>query len=132
MIDLNTANAGALDGIDLLRGHGFEIVRYREERGRFTSLRRLDEVPGLAGKTDGVRAHVSVVAPKRPKGSASAVTMTEPSRDVVGITLLDVERPAFFDRPNLSRRRTSPHFLRRHLDRTIRTSRNLPLSRQQR
>lgn len=60
MIDLNTATAQELDGIQFLRGHGFEIVRYREERGRFTSLRQLDEVPGLAGKTDGVDAHISV------------------------------------------------------------------------
>jgi DNA uptake protein ComE-like DNA-binding protein len=60
MIDLNTATAEAFDGVEGLRGHGFEIVRYREERGRFTSLRQLDEVPGLAGKTDGVGAHVSV------------------------------------------------------------------------
>lgn len=62
MIDLNTATADELDGIQVLRGHGFEIVRYREERGRFTSLRQLDEVPGLAGKTDGVGAHLSVGA----------------------------------------------------------------------
>lgn len=62
MIDLNTATAKDLDGIESLRGHGFEIVRYREERGRFTSLRQLDEVPGLAGKTEGVGAHVSVEA----------------------------------------------------------------------
>ncbi len=62
MIDLNTATADELDGIQGLRGHGFEIVRYREERGRFTSLRQLDEVPGMAGKTDGVGAHVSVEA----------------------------------------------------------------------
>ena len=60
MIDLNTATAEDLDAIDALRGHGFEIVRYREERGRFTSLRQLDEVPGLASKTDGVGAHVTV------------------------------------------------------------------------
>ncbi len=33
-------------------GHGFEIVRYRDERGRFDSLRQLDEVPGLTGKVD--------------------------------------------------------------------------------
>ena len=39
MIDLNTATAEEFDGIDGLRGHGFEIVRYREERGPFTSLR---------------------------------------------------------------------------------------------
>lgn len=60
MIDLNSATAEEFDGILGLRGHGFEIVRYREERGRFTSLPQLDEVPGLAGKTDGVSAHVSV------------------------------------------------------------------------
>ena len=62
MIDLNTATAEEFDGVEELRGHGFEIVRYREERGRFTSLRQLDEVPGLAGKTDGVGAQVSVQA----------------------------------------------------------------------
>jgi len=60
MIDLNTATADEFDGVEGLRGHGFEIVRYREERGRFTSLRQLDEVPGLTGKTDGVGAKVSV------------------------------------------------------------------------
>lgn len=49
-IDLNTASADALDAVPGLRGHGFEIVRYREERGRFTDLRQLDEVPGLSGK----------------------------------------------------------------------------------
>jgi competence protein ComEA len=27
-----------------------EIARYRDERGRFTELRQLDKVPGLAGK----------------------------------------------------------------------------------
>ena len=62
MIDLNTATAEELDGTEGLRGHGFEIVRYRKERGHFTSLRQLDEVPGLAGKTEGVDAHVSVEA----------------------------------------------------------------------
>ncbi|RZF65039.1 helix-hairpin-helix domain-containing protein [Sphingomonas populi] len=51
-IDINTATQDDLDAIDGLRGHGFEIVRYREERGRFTSLRQLDEVPGLSGKID--------------------------------------------------------------------------------
>ena len=60
MIDLNTATADELDGVEQLRGHGFEIVRYRDERGRFDSLRQLDEVPGLAGKTDGVEAVVRV------------------------------------------------------------------------
>ncbi len=63
MLDLNTATAEELDGVDALKGHGFEIVRYREERGRFTDLRQLDEVPGLSGKTDGVSAHLSVSGP---------------------------------------------------------------------
>jgi competence protein ComEA len=62
MIDLNTATAEAFDGVEGLQGHGFEIVRYRQERGRFTNLRQLDEVPGLAGKTDGVEAYISVEA----------------------------------------------------------------------
>ena len=60
MIDLNTASAAELDGVPQLRGHGPEIVRYRAERGRFTALRQLDEVPGLAGKWDGAQAAVSV------------------------------------------------------------------------
>lgn len=50
--NVNTADQAAIDAIEGLRGHGFEIVRYREERGRFTSLRQLDEVPGLSGKVD--------------------------------------------------------------------------------
>lgn len=62
MIDLNTATAEELDAVPALKGHGFEIVRYREERGRFTELRQLDEVPGLAGKTDGVADAVRVAA----------------------------------------------------------------------
>ncbi len=49
-IDLNSADKDALDAIDGLRGHGHEIVRYREERGGFTSVDQLDEVPGLTGK----------------------------------------------------------------------------------
>ena len=52
MINVNTADQDALDGVAGLRGHGPEIVRYREERGQFDSLRQLDEVPGLAGKVD--------------------------------------------------------------------------------
>jgi DNA uptake protein ComE-like DNA-binding protein len=51
-IDLNTASAEALDAVPGLAGHGFEIVRYRGERGRFSDLRQLDEVPGLSGKVD--------------------------------------------------------------------------------
>jgi DNA uptake protein ComE-like DNA-binding protein len=60
-IDLNTADKDALDGIDGLRGHGHEIVRYREERGGFTSVDQLDEVPGLTGKIDdGIRSALRV------------------------------------------------------------------------
>ena len=60
MIDLNAATAEELDQVPALRGHGFEIVRYREERGRFTSLRQLDEVPGLSGKAGGIEDQVTV------------------------------------------------------------------------
>lgn len=49
-IDINIASAEELDTVPQLKGHGFEVVRYRDERGRFTDLRQLDEVPGLAGK----------------------------------------------------------------------------------
>jgi hypothetical protein len=48
------------DALPSLKGHGFEIDRYREDRGRFTSLRQLDGVPGLAGKTDGISEALSV------------------------------------------------------------------------
>jgi competence protein ComEA len=59
-LDLNTAAADELDAVPGLRGHGPEIVRYREERGRFTDLRQLDEVPGLTGKADEAKAHLSL------------------------------------------------------------------------
>jgi DNA uptake protein ComE-like DNA-binding protein len=62
VIDLNTATADELDTVPALKGHGFEIVRYREERGRFTDLRQLDEVPGLSGKTEGVAGEVEIAA----------------------------------------------------------------------
>lgn len=51
-LDINSASKEEIDSIEGLAGHGHEIVRYREERGRFTSLRQLDEVPGMAGKLD--------------------------------------------------------------------------------
>jgi competence ComEA-like helix-hairpin-helix protein len=51
-LDLNKASKEELDAVEGLTGHGHEIVRYREERGRFTALRQLDEVPGMAGKLD--------------------------------------------------------------------------------
>lgn len=60
MIDLNSATADELDSIPQLAGHGFEIVRYREERGRFQALRQLDEVPGLAQKWDGAETELTV------------------------------------------------------------------------
>lgn len=60
MIDLNTADAEQLDTVPALKGHGYEIARYREERGRFTSLRQLNEVPGLSGKADGLEDLVTV------------------------------------------------------------------------
>ena len=60
MLNLNTATKDELDAIPALHGHGFEIVRYRRERGGFQALRQLDEVPGLAGKTDGIERFVSV------------------------------------------------------------------------
>lgn len=61
MIDLNTPTAADLDAIPQLKGHGFEITRYRDERGRFTDLRQLDEVPGLAGKWDRAESSVKIV-----------------------------------------------------------------------
>ncbi|MFL0588253.1 helix-hairpin-helix domain-containing protein [Sphingomonas olei] len=60
VVNVNTASADELDAVPGLQGHGFEIVRYRGERGRFTDLRQLEEVPGLAGKVDGSRAALSV------------------------------------------------------------------------
>jgi competence protein ComEA len=60
-IDLNSADQDMLDSVAGLRGHGHEIVRYREERGGFTSLNQLEEVPGLTGKiSDAVRIALRV------------------------------------------------------------------------
>ena len=60
--NVNTATAAELDAVPGLRGHGPEIVRYREERGGFSDLRQLEEVPGLAGKIDGTSAALTVDA----------------------------------------------------------------------
>jgi competence protein ComEA len=49
-IDLNRASKEVLDELDELRGHAHEIVRYRSERGGFSKVEQLDEVPGLTGK----------------------------------------------------------------------------------
>lgn len=40
-MNMNTATATQLDAVPQLHGHGFEIVRYREDRVRFTALRQL-------------------------------------------------------------------------------------------
>jgi competence protein ComEA len=59
-LDVNSASANDLDAVEGLSGHGPEIVRYRGERGGFTDLRQLDEVPGLSGKVSAaVRARLS-------------------------------------------------------------------------
>lgn len=60
MIALNSATPAELDEVPQLKGHGFEIVRYREERGRFDDVRQLEEVPGLAGKWQGAEAIVII------------------------------------------------------------------------
>ena len=61
MLDVNKASAEEIDAITDLTGHGFEIVRYRNERGGFSDLRQLDEVPGLSGKvTDAARDQLSI------------------------------------------------------------------------
>ncbi len=49
-LDINSATADQFDEIAWLKGHGFEIVRFRDDRGGFTDPRQLDEVPGLTGK----------------------------------------------------------------------------------
>lgn len=60
-LDVNAATKEELDAIEGLGGHGHEIVRYRDERGRFTDLRQLEEVPGLAGKLTGaIRERLSI------------------------------------------------------------------------
>jgi DNA uptake protein ComE-like DNA-binding protein len=51
-LDINKADKDTFDSVEGLKGHGHDIVRYREERGGFTSLRELDEVPGLTRKVD--------------------------------------------------------------------------------
>lgn len=49
-ININTATADEIDAVDGLKGHGFEIVRYRDERGGFSDLRQLAEVPGMTAR----------------------------------------------------------------------------------
>jgi DNA uptake protein ComE-like DNA-binding protein len=49
-LNLNDAGQEALDTLAELQGHAHEIVRYRNERGGFTDVKQLNEVPGLTGK----------------------------------------------------------------------------------
>jgi DNA uptake protein ComE-like DNA-binding protein len=59
---VNSASQKQLDAILGLEGHGFEVIRYREDRGRFTRLRELNEVPGLANNLpDDLESHPHVV-----------------------------------------------------------------------
>jgi competence protein ComEA len=60
MLDINTATPEEIDSVAALKGHGYEITRYRVERGGFTELRQLDEVPGLSGKTIGIEKFVCI------------------------------------------------------------------------
>ena len=60
LLDLNSATAAELDAVEELTGHGFEIARYREERGGFTSVSQLEEVPGLAGKWSGAEKSIEI------------------------------------------------------------------------
>jgi competence protein ComEA len=59
-VKVNAADQEEIDAIDGLRGHGFEIVRYGEARGRFTGLGQLDDVPGLSGKVDDAHAALEI------------------------------------------------------------------------
>jgi competence protein ComEA len=60
-VNIKTAIAAELDLLEGLAGHGSEIARYRDERGGFSDLRQLDEVPGLSGKvTDETRAELTL------------------------------------------------------------------------
>jgi hypothetical protein len=58
-IKINSASADELDAVPQLQGHGFEIIRYRSERGRFGEIRQLEEVPGMTGHIDGLEALLS-------------------------------------------------------------------------
>ena len=58
-VDINTATAPELDAVPALKGHGFEIVRYRDERGGFSDVRQLAEVPGMTSNVDDLGAEVT-------------------------------------------------------------------------
>jgi competence protein ComEA len=60
MLDINSVPAEEIDGVAALKSHGYEIARYRAERGGFSELRQIEEVPGLAGKTAGIEEFVRI------------------------------------------------------------------------
>lgn len=59
-VNINTATAPELDAVPALKGHGFEIVRYRDERGGFSDVRQLAEVPGMTSNVDDLGTDVTV------------------------------------------------------------------------
>jgi competence protein ComEA len=59
-INVDAASAAEWDAIPALAGHGYEIVRYREDRGGFSDVKQLDKLPGLTGKADGATASLTV------------------------------------------------------------------------
>lgn len=59
-LDLGLASAADLDAIAEFKGHGFEIVRDREERDRFTQVRELEEARGLACRWDGAERSLKI------------------------------------------------------------------------
>ena len=66
-LDLNRATKEELEAVDGIGGHAFEIIRYRDERGGFTAVEQLDEVPGFTGKlTDEIRGQVAVRTCQEP------------------------------------------------------------------
>jgi competence ComEA-like helix-hairpin-helix protein len=63
-LDLNRATQEELEAIDGIGGHAFEIIRYRDERGGFTAIDQLDEVPGFTGKlTDEIKGRLQIAHP---------------------------------------------------------------------
>ena len=50
MLNINTATAEEIDAIALLEGHGYEITRYRDERGGFSEYVSLMRCPDWQAK----------------------------------------------------------------------------------
>ena len=63
-LDLNRATQEELEAVEGIGGHAFDIVRYRDERGGFTDIDQLDEVPGFTGKlTDEIKGKFQTARP---------------------------------------------------------------------